>query len=185
VLAFDPKMKWQPDANKIVVLIGDAPPRAAEQKDILDLVREARESPGALSGKAAAREAAAEPPFLTSCIGVFVELHGKLREQEGYREFVDSQRTMRNAFKEIAAAGGGIFAEVEFAFTDEPSPEDEAKSKDRRERDARRAGVAIASAATKRIVEHILVLSFGERFAREMHEFVRIFYEYREAGVIG
>jgi hypothetical protein len=29
------------------------------------------------------------------------------------------------------------------------------------------------------------VLSFGERFAREMREFVRIFYEYGEAGVIG
>ena len=85
---------------------------------------------------------------------------------------------MRQDFAAIANAGGGVFVDVTFTFTDEPAGN--AKDKDK----AREQGGAIASAATRRIVEHILVLSFGERFAREMRDFVRIFYEYKEAGLI-
>ena len=42
----------------------------------------------------------------------------------------------------------------------------------------------IGGLSLRRIVEHILVLSFGERFRVEMHDFVRIFYEYKKAGLI-
>jgi hypothetical protein len=55
-------------------------------------------------------------------------------------------------------------------------------SKEKRE--AKKKGGGVASKATREIVEHILVLSFGERFKVEMEEFVRIFYEYKEAGLI-
>ena len=54
--------------------------------------------------------------------------------------------------------------------------------------DARRQTVTfeqtVVDAATRKIVEHILVLSFGERFRVEMRDFVRIFYEYKQAGLI-
>lgn len=177
-LALDAKMNWKKDANKLVVLIGDAPPHAAETAKAVELVRAARETPGVEVGKPTTGPRPADTPFLTSCIGVFVELQGKLKEQKGYREFVDSQQVMRQDFAAIAKAGGGVFVDVTFTFTDEPA--DKQKDKDK----AREQGDAIASAATRRIVEHILVLSFGERFAREMRDFVRIFYEYKEAGLI-
>ncbi len=180
-LALDPKMNWQKEANKLVVLIGDAPPHDRDKDKVLALVKAAHDNPGVPVGKALTGPRPDDTPFLTSCIGVFVELQGKLREQPGYREFVDSQKKMRTDFTEIAKAGGGVFVEVEFTFTDQPPPEkDKAKAKDK-ERDK---GGSIASAATRRIVEHILVLSFGERFAREMRDFVRIFYEYKEAELI-
>jgi hypothetical protein len=179
-LALDGKMNWKKDANKLVVLIGDAPPHASETDKVVELVRAAHETPGVPVGKPSTGPKSDDTPFLTSCIGVFVELQGKLKEQKGYREFVDSQKQMREDFTKIAAAGGGVFVEVGFTFSDEPADKDKAKDKGK----PGAKGEAIASAATRRIVEHILVLSFGERFAREMHDFVRIYYEYKEAGLI-
>lgn len=181
-LALDPKMNWKKDANKLVVLIGDAPPHADETAKVLELVKAAHDTPGVPPGRPTTGPKPDDTPFLTSCIGVFVELKGKLREQKGYREFVDSQKQMREDFTAIAKAGGGVFVEVTFVFSDEPDPAEKDKSKAKAKNSER--GEAIASAATKRIVEHILVLSFGERFAREMRDFVRIFYEYKEAGLI-
>jgi hypothetical protein len=181
-LALDPKLNWQKDANKLVVLIGDAPPHPHETGKVVELVRAAHESPGSEVGKPTTGPKPDVTPFLISCIGVFVELQGRLREQRGYREFVESQGQMRQDFGAIAKAGGGVFVEVEFTFGDEA--EAPAKDKDKAKTKEEDAGAAIASAATRRIVEHILVLSFGERFAREMREFVRIFYEYKEAGLI-
>ena len=181
-LALDEKMNWKQDANKLVVLIGDAPPHANETAKVLALVQAAHDTPGVPVDKPTTGAKSDATPFLTSCIGVFVELQGKLREQRGYREFVDSQKQMREDFAAIAKAGGGVFVEVQFTFTDQPDPAD--KDKGRGKGKDRGKGEAIASAATRRIVEHILVLSFGERFAREMRDFVRIFYEYKEAGLI-
>lgn len=185
-LALDEKMNWQKDANKLLVLIGDAPPHAQETSKAVELVRAANQAPGVPVGKPTTGPKPDDTPFLTSCIGVFVELKGKLREQRGYREFVDSQKQMREDFTAIAKAGGGVFVEVEFTFGEEPDPADKDKDKDkgRSKGKDRDRGEAIASAATRRIVEHILVLSFGERFAREMRDFVRIYYEYKEAGLI-
>ncbi len=181
-LALDAKMNWKKDANKLVVLIGDAPPHPKETEQCIALVKAAHDTPGVPVGKPTTGPKSDETPFLTSCIGVFVELKGKLREQKGYREFVDSQKQMREDFTAIAKAGGGVFVEVEFTFSDEPDPADKGKGKGKGKDGDK--GEAIASAATRRIVEHILVLSFGERFRREMGDFVRIFYEYKEAGLI-
>ncbi|MBL9077934.1 MAG: VWA domain-containing protein [Planctomycetes bacterium] len=180
-LALDDSLRWKPDANKLVVLIGDAPPHGNEAQAVVDLARAAHETPDRRGSEptTGAKAAAPTTPFLISCIGVFLELQGKLREQEGYREFVDSQKRMREDFQAIAKAGGGIFVDVTFTFTDE-KPKDPPKGKGK---DANKGG-SIASSATRRIVEHILVLSFGERFAREMRDFARIFYEYKEAKLI-
>jgi von Willebrand factor type A domain len=184
--SLDPKLGWKKDANKLVVLIGDAPPHPADRSKAVELVRAAHETPGVPVGKPTTGPKPADTPFLTSCIGVVVNLEGKLREQPGYREFVDSQKVMREDFAAIAKAGGGVYVEVEFTFTDQPPPPKEKKDKGKeKDKDkARDAGNAIASAATRRIVEHILVLSFGERFAAEMREFVRIYYDYKTGGLI-
>ena len=184
-VTLDPKMSWQPEANKLIVLIGDAPPHATEADKAIELVRTARESPGAAPGRpVTGQPAKTKPtPFLTSCIGVFLELKGKLREQEGFKEFEDSQKRMRQDFAKIAEAGGGTFVDVTFTFTDE-KPKEKEKSADKAQEKRKDAGKTIASAATRRIVEHILVLSFGEKHAQAMRDFVKIFYEYRDAELI-
>ena len=78
----------------------------------------------------------------------------------------------------LAVAGGGGFGEGECGI-------DSVQPKTSKERPAEReAGGGLADAATRKIVAHILVLSFGERFRVEMRDFVRIFYEYKQAGLI-
>ncbi len=182
-VALDAKLGWKKDANKLVVLIGDAPPHAHERTKAIDLVRAAHDNPGARGNKPTTGAKVPETPFLTSCIGVVVTLEGKLKEQPGYAPFVDSQKTMREDFAAIAKAGGGVYVEVEFTFKDEPPP---ASGKERKEKakEQEKARDQVASGATRRIVEHILVLSFGEQFAVEMREFVRILYDYKVAGLI-
>ncbi len=184
-ITLDEKMNWQPEANKLVVLIGDAPPHAAETDKAIALVRSAREHGSQTGDKPTTGQQVAPKatPILTSCIGVFLELQGKLREQRGYREFVDSQRRMRDDFAKIAEAGGGTFAEVQFTFTDE-KPQEKPKDRAKEKEEQKDAARSIAASATRRIVEHILVLSFGDRFAREMRDFVRIFFEYKDADFI-
>lgn len=184
-VTLDPKMNWQMDANKLLVLIGDAPPHPAEASKCVDIVRMAHDAPGSAPGKAVTgpKTTTTPTPFLTSCIGVFLELKGKLREQEGYREFMDSQKRMREDFTQIAAAGGGTFVDVTFTFTDE-QPKEKPKNKEKAKEQQRDAGRSIASAATRKIVEHILVLSFGEQHKEAMREFVRIFFEYKDADLI-
>ena len=181
--SLDPKLNWKKDANKLVVLIGDAPPHARDREKAIELVRSAHDSPSGRGAKPTTGTKVPETPFLTSCIGVVVNLEGRLKEQPGYKEFVDSQKTMREDFAAIAKAGGGVYVEVEFTFKDE-APPTSGKERKEKAKEQEQARDQVASAATRRIVEHILVLSFGERFAPEMREFVRIFYEYKGAGLI-
>lgn len=175
-LALGKTIKWQADANKIVILVGDAPPHPDEYQACIDLVKTACENPGSQGQKTPATGAKSpEKPFLTSAIGVFLKIAPGVPTGPGYQEFVDSQRTMKEQFQAIAKAGGGVFVEVEFEITSATPP----TSKERRETAGQRGSTA--AKATRQIVEHILVLSFGERFAKDMHEFVRIYYEYKEA----
>ena len=78
----------------------------------------------------------------------------------------------------LAEAGGGVYVEGECLVDGSAPP----TSKEKRE--AKKRGGGVAGEATQQIVEHILVLSFGERFKVEMKEFVRIFYAYKRAGMI-
>ena len=178
-MALSKKMKWNANANKIAILIGDAPPHPDEKQQAIDLVRAAYEKPGSQNDKKPTTGVRKpQKPYLTSAIGVFLKIAPNVRVGPGFAEFKKSQETMRKAFKEIATAGGGVYVEVEFLIDGSPPP----TSKEKRE--AKKKGGGVASKATRKIVEHILVLSFGERFKVEMEEFVRIFYAYKEAGMI-
>ena len=179
-LALHKKRKWKPDANKLVIVIGDAPPHAHETSKLVDLARDAFERPGA-HGLANNRPTtgARRPmtPFLTSTMGVFLKFRGDMQVR-GLQQFEASQRQMREDFQAVAAAGGGVFVEVEFEI-------DSLQPKSSKEKRAEReAAGGVVDDATQRIVEHILVLSFGERFRVEMRDFVRIFYDYKQAGWI-
>lgn len=176
-LALSPKMRWKQDANKLVILIGDAPPHADDTAAVIALAKAANETPGRHTGKPVTGAGNDERPYLTSAIGVFVDVEGNEKPQ-GWREFVDGQKQMRIDFAAVAKAGGGVFVAVDFLFKMGPPP----TSKDRKENQAK--GNTTASAATRKIVEHILVLSFGERYAREMREFARVYYDYKAAELI-
>ena len=148
--AFSKKMGWKESANKLLVVVGDAPPHARTMDDILTLVREAYESPfgqdasGVLEhqggGKSGSKKGVR--PFVTSTIGV-----GSNKVEE----------TTRMTFTKIADAGGGAYSEVLTS----------------------RGG---GGSASIEIAEHILTLSFGSRWRNQMHDFVRIYMEYRNAG---
>ncbi|MFT4516093.1 MAG: hypothetical protein ACI91B_004815 [Planctomycetota bacterium] len=180
-MALSKKMKWNAGANKIALLIGDAPPHPDEKQQAIDLARAAFEKPGSQNDKKATTgKRKLQKPFLTSAMGVVVEIGPDVKVGAGFKmeEFRKSQQTMRKDFKEIAKAGGGVYVEVKFLIDGSPPP----TSKEKRE--AKKKGGGVASDATQKIVEHILVLSFGQRFKKEMQEFVRIFYAYKQAGMI-
>lgn len=177
-LGLSKAMKWQDNANKIAILIGDAPPHGEEKQAAVELARKAHEQPGSQNdNKPTTGTRKEQTPFLTSAIGVFLKIAPGLNVR-GRREFEKSQDVMRQDFADIAKAGGGVFVEVEFEMNSATPPTSKEK------RAAKKKGGGIASKATRSIVEHILVLSFGDRFAREMKDFVRIFYAYKDGGLI-
>ncbi|MDP7063175.1 MAG: NF038122 family metalloprotease [Planctomycetota bacterium] len=99
--AFEKKMGWKRDTNKLLVVVGDAPPHQRTMEDLLDLVREANEAPfGEESngrGKGGSDTHRGVRPFVTSAIGVG---GGSV------------EATTRNRFVKIAEAGGGAYSEV-------------------------------------------------------------------------
>jgi len=177
-LALSKKMKWKPEANKITIVIGDAPPHLDETDVAVELAKAAYEKPGSQNDKKPTTGARKkQSSFLTSAIGVLLKLgpEVKFRSAEDRTKFMDSQKRMSKDLKAIADAGGGVFVEVEFEVKGGPPP----TSKERRAM-KKKGGSPEAKKATRAIVEHILVLSFGKRFELEMKDFVRILYEYKE-----
>jgi hypothetical protein len=148
--AFEKKMGWKRETNKLIVVVGDAPPHQSSMDGLLDLVREANESPfgeeasGVLerSGKGSSGTKKGVRPFVTSAIGVG---GGSV------------EATTRSTFMKIAEAGGGAYSEVLTAGGG-------------------------ADSASVEIAEHILTLSFGSRWRNQMHDFVRIYMQYRNVG---
>ena len=180
-LALGPKMKWNAEANKVVILIGDAPPHAADASKCVDLARKAHENPASLrKGPTTGARAKAEPrPFITSAIGVFRRLGPGFANDPGYDDFINSQKRMKQDFEDISKAGGGVFVELEFHVKKGRAP----RAKKKKAKKKGKGGNTAAATATQKIVEHIMVLSFGSKFAREMRAFVGIFYAYKNAGL--
>jgi hypothetical protein len=175
-----PKMKWSPEANKVVILIGDAPPHDADASKCIDLARAAHGDPQSLHKRPTTGKRAKETqrPFIVSAIGVVLNLIG-FEDQPNYRNFINSQKRMQQDFKDIAKAGGGVYVKLQFTFKrGRPSKEEKERAKK-----AKKEGQtgARAANATREVVEQILVLSFGKKFTREMRAFVRIFYDYKGA----
>lgn len=148
--AFEKKMGWKRETNKLLVVVGDAPPHQGTMDDLLDLVREANQSPFGedpssiieRNSKGSSGSKRGVRPFVTSTIGV---------------GGAGVEATTRNTFVKIAEAGDGAYSEVLTAGGG-------------------------ADAASVEIAEHILTLSFGSRWRNQMHDFVRIYMQYRNAG---
>ena len=179
-LALHKKMKWKADTNKLVIVIGDAPPHAHQTSKLVELARAAFEKPGTHgvdNKKPTTGARKPQTPFLTSTMGVFLKFRGDMQVR-GLQQFKASQQQMRADFEAVADAGGGVFVEVEFEI-DSLQPKTSKQKRAEREADG-----GVVDGATQRIIEHILVLSFGERFRVEMRDFVRIFYDYKQVGWI-
>ena len=144
-LSLSKEMGWLRTANKLVVVIGDAPPHPEALDACLALAKLAHEQPLAVGGKPGApltgpKKDVKLPTYVISTLGVGAN--------------PDTART----FKAIAEAGGGAYGRI----------------------DVRNKGAD--AEASRRILEHILVLSFGARWEREMKDFVEIFFRYRREG---
>jgi hypothetical protein len=175
-LALHKKMKWKDDANKLVIDIGDAPPHPRHADTLVELAKDAFERPGShgVGNKKPTTGKRKLTPFLTSTMGVFVKPGPGIQVAA---QFVQAQKQMRKDFEAVAKAGGGVFVEIEFVV-------DSVRPKTSKEKREEKEKGAFENEATRKVVEHILVLSFGERFRVEMRDFVRIFYEYKKAELI-
>lgn len=95
-MALNSRMKWRKGTNKVIILIGDAPPHASARPVAIQLAKDAYERPFVMSGKrrtaiTGGSKKAPPRPFVTSAIGI-----GAVARQDD--------------FKQIAKAGGGAFA---------------------------------------------------------------------------
>ncbi len=165
----------------LVILIGDAPPHDADASKCVDLVRTAHDDPASQSKRpTTGPRAKAKPrPFITSAIGVVVKLGPGFENDPGYDDFINSQKRMQQDFADIAKAGGGVYVKLQFNVKKGRAP----RAAKKKVKGKKKGGNTVAATATQKIVEHILVLSFGSKFAREMRAFVRIFYAYKGAGM--
>ena len=90
-LALDPDLGWSKPTNKLLVVIGDAPPHPENLDRCKELVERAREHPFA-KGPVTGPKAKNVRAFVTSTIAI--------------------RREAAETFRAIAAAGGGTFTQI-------------------------------------------------------------------------
>jgi len=159
-----PHMGWRAESNKVLVIIGDAPPHPDAQARAVQLARQAHENPADLriDNRPVTGRRKAVRPFIVSAIAV--------------------GSAPKAAFEEIAAAGGGKCAVLNLGAARAgprgglpggpgagPAGPREDKTED----------------ASREVVGHILTLAFGSRFQDQIEDFVTLYYEWRNAGFFG
>jgi hypothetical protein len=160
-IALSDEMHWNKDANKLILVIGDAPPHPEDEKDLLEMVKRAHDAPFEKVGKPVAprtgrpRSAQEEEvqlrPFITSTI------------------YANDQA--KKSFEEIAKAGGGTAVLLDMSEGGVPAKPDKKNGDAPTE----------TNPAVRKIVEHIMLLSFGQEYKPQLEAFVRIFFEYLDA----
>ncbi|MEZ5978119.1 MAG: hypothetical protein R3F34_07880 [Planctomycetota bacterium] len=156
-IALDPdEMGWKSTTNKLVIVMGDAPPHPPDVPRAEELARKAHETP-LEAGKSGRRrpvtgDSKGEPrPFVVSCIGCG---QGAVPGET------------ESAFKRIAEAGGGGYAALRLGPAVGKPDKDDKK----------------LGASTREIVGQVLSMSFGERFRDDMQVFLGIYFAYYERG---
>ncbi len=154
-VALDRAMGWNKEANRLILVIGDAPAHPEDEQALLTLVREAHDHPFTNNGKNPVTGVAKENvrPFITSLIA--------------------TNPMVQEEFAKVAAAGGGAAVVLDAPAAPPPPP--------LRGKPAAAPAVAPSSPAVQRIVGHILALSFGEEHRAQLERFAAIFFEYRDA----
>ena len=163
-IALSKGMGWNKDANRLLLVIGDAPVHPEHETALLDLVKRAYEHPfengkGAVTGKKAELR-----PFVTSTIGI----------GPGPTE----------QFARIATAGGGASVALELQAPALPPAKPPAGGRGAPPPPPPPPDAAgRTNASVQQIVEHVLALSFGPSHRAHLQRFVRTFFEYRAAGM--
>jgi Mg-chelatase subunit ChlD len=159
-IALSKGMGWNKDANRLLLVIGDAPVHSEHETALLDVVKRAYEHPfetgkGAITGKKAELR-----PFVTSTIGI--------------------GPGPTDQFARIATAGGGASVTLELQAAAPPPAGGRGAAPPP---PPPAAAAARTNASVQQIVEHVLALSFGPSHRAHLQRFVRTFFEYRAAGM--
>lgn len=159
-IALSKGMGWNKDANRLLLVIGDAPVHSEHETALLDVVKRAYEHPfetgkGAITGKKAELR-----PFVTSTIGI--------------------GPGPTDQFARMATAGGGASVTLELQAAAPPPAGGRGAAPPP---PPPAAAAARTNASVQQIVEHVLALSFGPSHRAHLQRFVRTFFEYRAAGM--
>jgi hypothetical protein len=144
--ALSKEMDWNKEANRLILIIGDAPPHPNTMEPLLKAIKDAHDRPFVRGSKPLSGKREPLKPFITSTI--CTSLAAKVE------------------FEQLAKAGGGtpVFMDVRNGGGKAMNDVDTAK-------------------AARSVVEHILLLSFGAQYRAQLQSFVRVFFDYRDAGL--
>jgi hypothetical protein len=142
-VALSKDMNWNKEANRLILVIGDAPPHPESIEPLLALVKRAHDDPFPRGKGPTTGPTKPNPyrPFITSTIAI--------------------GRDARDAFAKIAEAGGGTSVVLDVAG-------------------ARNGG---DGDAVRRVIERIMLLSFGAQYSAQLEDFVQTYFEYHDAGM--
>ena len=146
--ALGDEMRWNKEANRLILVIGDAPPHPESRAELLRLVKRAHDDPFARAKHPTTGPKQPLRPFITSTIA--------------------TSKEAKADFDEIAKAGGGTSVLLEIGET-------------RAAPGAKPGAGDDGGSAVRKVVEHIMLLSFGQQHRAQLELFVRTFFEYRDA----
>jgi Mg-chelatase subunit ChlD len=158
---------WSKEANKLLIVMGDAPAHDARLPRAVELARAASTDMGVFPDatdqrrklERAGRKVAPRSgkndvegrPFVVSCIGVMHPSTGGGPQQD--------RNLLASHLRQIADAGKGMYGELEVDT------------------------LAQDAAGTRQLVQMVVEMSFGERYEGEVKRFLDTYFEYREAGL--
>ncbi|MFM1873852.1 MAG: hypothetical protein RL398_3274 [Planctomycetota bacterium] len=155
-VALDKATGWTKDANRMLLIVGDAPPHPDTIDALVATVQRAHDQPFA-KGKAAVTgpKQSNVRPFITSALA--------------------TSPAAMPTFTQIAKAGGGTAVQMDLG-PPVRGPRGGANPPDP-------AAAQRAATAAEQVAEHVLMLSFGGSNDGTLREFVQIFFGYRRAGL--
>ncbi len=151
-VALDKSMGWDKEKNRMLLVVGDAPPHPDVHDGLIGLVRGAYEKPFQDPKRPVTGKQEKLKPFITSTIAT-------------------SPRA-NPWFEQIAEAGGGTMVLLDMGGPRPGGPAGAASA----------AKPVSKEEAPERIAKHVLRLSFGPQFAAQIDVFVDTFFDYRRAG---
>ena len=151
-VALDKSMGWDKEKNRMLLVVGDAPPHPDVHDGLIGLVRGAYEKPFQDPKRPVTGKQEKLKPFITSTIAT-------------------SPRA-NPWFEQIAEAGGGTMVLLDMGGPRPGGPPAAASA----------AKPVSKEEAPERIAKHVLRLSFGPQFAAQIAVFVDTFFDYRRAG---
>lgn len=158
-VACSPQLGWRGEANKVVILMGDAPPHEDTYDELVEMAKTAREQPAnAMNGfrPTSSKRAAKFRPFLVSTIFVKIPQHEKAYAEE-FGSAKKYYKRCEDIFSKISEAGGGTHSSIRIG-----GGKDE---------------------AARSVVKNILQLSFGVEYREAVVQFIDTFYKWRDAGM--